>query len=271
MKDAVTVGATAAGAGAGERAGERVGAGVGAGAGEGEGAEASAIVGAAADVWAVLQLLLCGQAAAAEHLANDLRVEASGHTTFGRTDAIDLFAVHPLVFSDDVQRLVSPRSLAVLGDTADGRAVGAFADLVEGVITRVWVVAATALDATAEPAVAVARDDFMSQLRQRCQGDAADHPELQSDDWAHILGLGVAALDAGPPAASSSQVWVMRAFSSGGSVAALYRLRVHAATLPRQAHDRLVLAVARVQGSEAPLHQRLALSDPLPGPAPVSL
>ena len=77
-----------------------------------------------------------------------------------------------------------------------------------------------------------------------------------------------------PPAASSSQVWVMRAFSSGESVAALSRLRVQAATLPRQAHDRLPLAVAHAQGQghrqDARVHQRLAVSNPLPEPAPVS-
>jgi hypothetical protein len=233
---------------------------------------------AGGDASAVLRQLLCGRIAAADHLANALRVEAHGHTTFGRTDAIDLFAVHPLVLSSDAQFLVSPQALAVLDGTSDGRSVGAFADLVDGVITRLWVITATALDATAEPAVAVARDDFMSQLRQRCQGDATDHPGLQASAWPHILELGSAALDTlgvlkTPPAASSSQVWVMRAFSSGESVAALYRLRVQAATLPRQAHDRLALAVARVQDQNVsvPLHARLAVSDPLPEPAPVLL
>ncbi len=230
---------------------------------------------AGGDAWAVLQRLLCGQVAAADHLANTVRVEAYGCTTFGRTDAIDLFAVHPLVFSSDAQRLVSPQALAVIDDTSDGRTVGAFADLVDGVIARLWVISATALDATAEPAVAVARDDFMSQLRQRCQGDAADHPDLQTGAWPRILELGCAALDAlqAPLAASSSQVWVMRAVSSGGAVAALYRLRVQAATLPRQAHDRLALVVARVedQNNSAPLQPQLALSDPLPEPALVSL
>jgi hypothetical protein len=230
------------------------------------------------DTWAVLQQLLCGRVAAADHLANTLRVEAHGCTTFGRTDAIDLFSVQPLVFSSAAQCLLSPQALAVLDDSSDGRTVGAFADLVDGVITRLWVINATALGATAEPAVAVARDDFMSQLRQRCQGDATDHAGLQASAWPRILELGSAALDTlgvlqTPPAASSSQVWVMRAFSSGESVAGLYRLRVQAATLPRQAHDRLALAVARVQdqNDSAPLHPRLAVSDPLPEPAPVLL
>lgn len=229
---------------------------------------------AGTDAWAVLQLLLCGQAAAADHLANTLRVEANGCTTFGRTDALDLFAVHPLALSSAAQVLVSPQAIAVLDDTVDGRTVGAVADLVDGVIARLWVVASNAAGATAEPAVPVARDDFMSQLRQRCQGDATDHPDLQAGAWPHVVELGGAALGAlqTPSAAGSSQVWVMRAFSSGESVAALYRLRMQAATLPRQAHDRLALAVARVQGQGqgAPVHQRLAMSDPLPAPAPVS-
>ena len=233
---------------------------------------------AGTDAPAVLQLLLCGQGAAADHLANALRVEAHGCTTFGRTDALDLFARYPLALSSAAQVLVSPRAMAVLDATDDGRTVGAFADLVNGVIARVWVIASNAAGATAEPAVPVARDDFMSQSRQRCQGDAADHPDLQAGAWPHVVELGSAALGAlqTPAAASSSQVWVMRAVSRGDSVAALYRLRVQAATLPRQAHDRLALAVAQVQvqgeGQRecARQHQRLALSDPLPEPAPVS-
>ena len=201
---------------------------------------------AGTDAWAVLQRLLCGQAAAADDLANALRVDAYGLTTFGRTDALDLFAVQPLILSSRAQVLVSPRAMAVFDDTAEGRTVGVFADLVNGVMARLWVVAATAAGATAEPAVAVARDDFMSQLRQRCQGDVTDYPGLQAGAWPHVVELGSAALGAlpTPSAASSSQVWVMRAFSSGPSLAALVRLRVQAATLPRTAHHRLALAVA---------------------------
>ena len=230
---------------------------------------------AGSDAWAVLRQLLCGQAAAADHLANALRVEAFGHTTFGRTDAVDLFAAQPLALSSAAQVLVSPGSIAVIDDMADGRAVGVFADRVDSVIARLWVVAATAAGATAEPAVPVARDDFLSQLRQHCQGDASDHPQLAADAWPHVVDLGSAALDAlgalkEPAAASSSQVWVMRAFSSGESVAALYRLRVQSATLPRQAHHRLALAVARVQPNGSRVQHRLALSDPLPEPPQVS-
>ena len=192
------------------------------------------------DAWTVLQRLLCGQATAADDLANALQVNAFGHSTFGRT-------------------------------------VGAFADLAGGVISRLWVIAATATTAVAEPAVPVARDDFMSQLRQPCQGDASDNPDLQAGHWPQVVEQGVAALATlrappTPSAASSSQVCVMRAFSSGDSVLALYRLRIQGATLPRQSHDRLALAAARVQGGGggAGLPHRLALSDPLPDPPPVS-
>ena len=196
----------------------------------------------------VLQQLLCGQPAAAEHLANALRAEAHGHRTFGRTDALDLFATHPLALSGAAQVLLSPKAMAVVDDTVDGRTVGVFADLLDGVIGRLWVVAATAADATAEPTVAVARDDFMSQLRQHCEGDAADHPGLQAGAWPHVVELGNAALGTrqAPAAASSSQAWVMRAFGCDGAVVALYRLRVLSATVPRQAHHRLALAVAQI-------------------------
>ena len=227
---------------------------------------------AASDVFAALQQLLRGQPAAADHLANALRVEAYGRTTFGCTDALDLFAVHPLVLSSAAELLVSDRAMAVIEDTADGPTVGVLADLVDDVIERVWVVAETAADASPEPAVPVARDDFMSQLRERCQGDPIDHSALEASTWPHVVELGNAALSSvqGPAPASSSQVWVMRAFSSGGSVAALYRLRVQAPGVPRQAHHRLALAMTRVGAGGARVREAPAVSDPLPEPAPVS-
>ena len=228
------------------------------------------------DAWAVLQLLLRGQFSATHHLANALRVDAYGCTTFGRTDAVDLFAAHPLVFSNQARVLRSPQAIAVVDDMADGRTGGAFADLVDGVIARLWVVAGTVDDTATEPAVPVARDDFMTQLRQRCQGDAADHPELTAGAWPCVVELCNAVLEDLPAtgAASSSQAWVMRAFSSGSSVVALVRLRLLATGLPRRAHYRTALALAdsNDQHSEhgARAFSRLALSDPLLEPAPVS-
>lgn len=231
------------------------------------------------DAWAVLQRLVRGQVSAAHHLANAVRVDAYGRTTFGRTDAIDLFAAHPLEFSSQARVLRSPQALAVVDDMADGRTVGAFADLVDGVVARLWVVAGTpadAADTAAEPAVPVARDDFMSQLRQRCQGDAVEHPDLNADAWPCVVEL-CAAVQAELPAASaasSSQAWVMRAFSSGPSVVALVRWRVQATGLPRRAHYRIALAIADSKDPDRDhdgrAFSRLALSDPMLEPAPVS-
>ena len=228
------------------------------------------------DAWAVLQLLLRGQFSATHHLANALRVDAYGCTTFGRTDAVDLFVAHPLVFSNQARVLRSAQAIAVVDDMADDRTVGAFADLVEGVIARVWVVAVTAADITVEPAVPVARDDFMSQLRQQCQGDAADHSELRADAWPGVMELCNAVLGELPAesVASSSQTWVMRAFSSGPSVVALLRLRLQATGLPRRAHCRIALAIAESKDQhrehDVRAFSRLAVSDALLEPAPVS-
>ena len=245
---------------------------------------------------AVLKALLVGQATAADAVANTLRVEAFGHTTFGRTDALDLFATHPLVLSALPHVLLTAQALAVLDETDDGRCIGVFADLADGVLTRLWVVASTAADAQPEAAVPVARDDFLSQLRVPCVGDAADHPGLAAEFWPDLLLLGSAALTVaavaavaptslGPttalaetadpaaagvsPAASSSQAVVMRAFSVGGQAAVLYSLRVQHHAVPRRAHQRLALATARRAGEASVVHSRLAVSDPLPEPAPV--
>ena len=238
------------------------------------------------DVLAVLGHLLRGHATAVAAVANTLRVDAFGLASFGRTDALDLFAAHPLVLSATPHVLVSPQALVVLDETPDGRCIGAFADLADGVIARLWVVAPTAADAHCEAAVPVASDDFLSQLRVPCVGDAADHPGLQAAAWPHVLSLGGDAIAAaGPPlAASSSQAVVMRAVGNDGSdgiggsdgsgdadglIAALYSLRLQEHGVPRRALRRLALATARCDAAGALVHSRLAISDPLPVPAAV--
>ena len=232
------------------------------------------------DVLAVLGHLLRGHATAGAAVANTLRVDAYGLATFGRTDALDLFSTHPLVLSASPHVLWSPQALVVLDETPDGRCIGAFADLADGVIARLWVVAPTAADAHCEAAVPVASDDFLSQLRVPCVGDAADHPGLQAAAWPHVLSLGGDAIAAaGPPqAASSSQAVVMRAVGNDGSngsdgadglIAALYSLRLQEHGAPRRAHRRLALATARCDAAGALVHSRLAISDPLPVPAAV--
>lgn len=232
------------------------------------------------DVLTVLGQLLRGHAGAGAAVANTLRVDAFGLATFGRTDALDLFTTHPLVLSATPHVLLSPQALVVLDETPDGRCIGAFADLADGIIARVWVVAPTAADAHCEAAVPVASDDFLSQLRVPCVGDAADHPGLQAAAWPHVLSLGGDALAAaGPPqAASSSQAVVIRAVgndgndgsgSADGLIAALYSLRLQEHSAPRRAHRRLALATARCNAAGALVHSRLALSDPLPVPAAV--
>ena len=232
------------------------------------------------DVLALLGHLLRGHATAGAAVANTLRVDAFGLASFGRTDALDLFSTHPLVLSATPHVLLSPQALVVLDETPDGRCIGAFADLADGVIARLWVVAPTAADAHCEAAVPVASDDFLSQLRVPCVGDAADHPGLQAAAWPHVLSLGGDAIAAaGPPqAASSSQAVVMRAVGNDGSngsdgadglIAALYSLRLQEHGAPRRAHRRLALATARCDAAGALVHSRLAISDPLPVPAAV--
>ncbi len=232
------------------------------------------------DVLAVLGHLLRGHATAGAAVANTLRVDAFGLASFGRTDALDLFATHPLVLSATPHVLLSPQALVVLDETPDGRCIGAFADLADGVIARLWVVAPTAADAHCEAAVPVASDDFLSQLRVPCAGDAADHPGLQAAAWPHVLSLGGDAIAAaGPPqAASSSQAVVMRAVGNDGSngsdgadglIAALYSLRLQEHGVPRRAHRRLALATARCDAAGALVHSRLSISDPLPAPRAV--
>jgi len=215
--------------------------------------------------------LLRGVPGSAVPLANTLSVQAMGYEVFGRTDALDLFARHPLALSATPHVLTAPNALAVLDVTPEGHTVGVFADVVDGVLARVWVAGPVLDDAVAEAAVPVASDDFLTQQRTVCAGDAQDHPRLAALAWPQVQASAAEALQTvrEPAAASSSQAVVVRAFSSGDAFAALYMLRVQSASVPRHAHRRWALAVCRIDADGALLHRRLAVSEPWPVPAPV--
>lgn len=226
----------------------------------------------------LLPLLLRGRAEAAGHIANTLRAEAHGVTSFGRTDVLDHFARHPVVLSATPHVLVGTNALALLDTDADGATLGIFAELADGVIARVWMAGAVAgaesADALAEPAVPVASDDFMHQERVVCAGDAQDHPHLATLAWPCVQAAGCNALAAAAegPLASSSQAWVLRAFSSGDGFAALLALRMQAATapaMPREAHRRWAVAAGRVGADGGLLHRQLTVSAAWPAPARV--
>jgi len=218
-----------------------------------------------------LAALLRGLPGSAAPLANTLRVQALGHETFGRTDALDLFARHPLALSATPHVLAGPDALAVMDITPDGHSVGIYADVVDGVIARVWVAGPVADDALTEAAVPVASDDFLTQQRTLCAGDPQDHPRLAALAWPQVRASAAEALHSvrDPAAASSSQAVVARAFSSGDAFAALYALRMQSASTPRHAHRRWALAVCRIGADGALSHRLLAVSGPWPVPVPV--
>lgn len=218
-----------------------------------------------------LEALLRGLPGSTAPLANTLSTQAWGYEAFGRTDALDLFARHPLMLSPTPHVLSAPGALVVLDVTPEGRAIGVFADLVDEALARIWVVGPVADDAVAEPGVPVASDDFLNQDRSDCAGEPQDHPNLQPQAWAQVLAGATAALQSvcEPAAASSSRAVVVRAFSSDDSFAALYTLRVLSPGVPRQAHRRWALVVGRIDADGRLLHRRIAVSDAWPVPAPV--
>jgi hypothetical protein len=89
---------------------------------------------------AELSALLRGLPGSTAPLANTLSVHSWGFETFGRTDALDLFARHPLALSATPHVLAAPGALAVLDVTPDGLPIGVFADVAEGALARLWVV-----------------------------------------------------------------------------------------------------------------------------------
>lgn len=218
-----------------------------------------------------LDALLRGQPGSTASLANTLSVHALGIETFGRTDALDLFARRPLTLSPEPHVLAAPGALAILDVTAEGRCFGVFADVVGEAVARVWVVGEVSPAAVAEPAIPVASDDFLSQDRQACAGQPQDHPQLDPRAWPQVLVAAEQALASvnEPAAASSSRAVVVRAFSSGDAFASLYTLRVLSPEVPRVAHRRWALATGRINAQGVLLHRQLAVSDAWPVPAPL--
>ena len=232
---------------------------------------------------AELSALLRGLPGSSVPLANTLCVHAEGFDTFGRTDALDLFARHPLTLSATPYVLTAPGALAVLDVMPDGRPVGVFADVVDGVLAGVWVAGPVADDAVTEPGVSVASDDFLTQDRTVCAGDPGDHPRLNALAWPQVQASAAEALVlaqaraqdqapapplAGAPA-SSSRALVVRAFSSADAFVALYTLRLLSHDLPRLAHRRWALAACQIDAEGGLLHRRLAVSEAWPVPAPI--
>ncbi len=213
--------------------------------------------------------LLRGLPGSVAPVANALTVQAFGFETFGRTDALDLFARQPLVLSATPHVLAAPGAFVLMDATPDGRTIGVFADVMDGVLARVWVAGPVADDAVGEPAVAVASDDFLTQDRVPCAGDSQDHPGLQTRAWPEVQASAAAALQAVNAAASSSHAVVVRAFSSDGAFAALYALRVLSRGVPRLAHRRWAVGAGRIDAAGASTHRQLAISDAWPMPAPV--
>lgn len=227
---------------------------------------------------AELSALLRGVSGTSAPLANTLSVQAQGFDTFGRTDAVDLFARHPLTLSGTPYVLSAPGALAVLDVSPEGRTMGVFADLVDNVLARVWVAGPVADNAVTEPGVPVASDDFLTQDRTVCAGDPGDHPQLNVLAWPQVQASAAEALvSAQVPAesptfaspASSSRALVVRAFSSGDAFIALYTLRMLSHGLPRLAHRRWALAACRIDAEGGLLHRRLAVSDAWPAPTPI--
>ncbi|MDN3919382.1 hypothetical protein [Roseateles violae] len=220
---------------------------------------------------AELSGLLRGLPGSAAPLANALTVQAMGFQVFGRTDAVDLLARHPLALSPSPHVLSAPGALAVLDVTPEGRPVGVFADVMDGVLARLWVAGPVVDDAATEPGVPVASDDFLTQDRTHCAGDPIDFPSLDALAWPQVQACAAEALQtvAEPAAASSSRAVVVRAFSSGDGFAVLYALRVLSPEVPRVAHRRWAVAVGRIGADGALLHRRIAVSDAWPVPAHV--
>lgn len=189
--------------------------------------------------------------AACRKLLHNARFEGLGTETFGADAIADLFRAHPVRWTTVTETLAHPRAAALFGSTEHGPAA-LFADLYDGHVARLWLIADH--DAGQPPAITthVPVDTDRDQRGAAFPFDPAEHPALNPEHASAIAALGAAMIDGGTPWPSAEQrharvrPLVLRALSAGGSAAVLLRVQslsdTHAGGV-RQAYAAALLGV----------------------------
>ncbi len=164
-------------------------------------------------------------------LLHNCRFDGLGGEAYGEEAILAAMRAAPLdVRGADV--VACPGSVALFTGNPDGSEAAVFGDLFEGgFIGRIWRLGA-ARSLTRETAISVPFDPDLSQSRGAVQFRAKDHPWLAAD-----AGNAVADVAARYATGSSdfrTRVAVVRAFSQGEDVAALFAVQRLTGDMPRR-------------------------------------
>ena len=212
--------------------------------------------------------VLAGQPKAAQALLGPCRTWAYGAEAFGGVMACELFARQPAPLSPDTHVVTAETAMAVFDVDAQGREQAVFADLYGGAIGRLWRLGDGVVDAAAEPALFMASDSVMTQVRTDLAFAASDHPNLNAAAIPALLDLtgrvAHADRDGGAPVVEA-RAFVIRAFSERERAAALFFVEQAAGADVRQRPRFLVGAAFRFSAAGL-VHHRIVQDRVAPPP-----
>ncbi|WP_375396669.1 hypothetical protein [uncultured Sphingomonas sp.] len=170
-----------------------------------------------------LAALTAGRRPADDGLLGNCRLEWRGGEAYGEEAILELFRSAPFDAGPDAVLVETAASAALVG--ADGALV---ADVYDGRIGRLWRIGPGGAPET-EPAVSVAFDPDLRQVRGGVLIGPGDHPELDAGKVAGVVAAAEALVAAGgPQPLHRARAFAMRAFTGTAGTAAL--LAVHRLT-----------------------------------------
>jgi hypothetical protein len=212
----------------------------------------------------IIRNLLSGRPDVASHLLAACRTQAYGAEAFGGVMACQMFARQPAPLSREPYVLATDQNLAIFDADAKGQEQAIFADLYDGHVGRLWRLGAGTTDSDAEPALAMAVDVMMSQLRAPVALSAGDHPRLDPAATAPLRQLAAAVATMNPQgdgAIVDGRAFVVRAFTQADRGAALL-------AVSQPGRTRQIYAAASFRFGAAGLTHSSIIFDRAPQPAP---
>jgi hypothetical protein len=173
-----------------------------------------------------LRALLLGEPGMSNRVLQNCRLAQAGREFFGAEEIDEQFRTMRLSLANEAQ-LTAKTAAAFTGTTADGGAIGLFADLHENRATRLWVLSGHEPARAVRPGVSVPVDLDLDQRGPRPVISAREHPELAASDGESITAAWQAfgqALCTDEPRVERPRAVVLRAFSAEGGWAALLRI-----------------------------------------------